>query len=133
MQTHIRVLAWLHIVLGVMGLIAGTFALLLFGGIAGIVGVAESDPDKFIAIPILGAIGAFVFILAAVLSIPGIIAGWGLLNGRQWARVITIVLSVLELAHVPFGTALGAYGLWVLLQSDSERMLQPGPSLHRYQ
>lgn len=132
MQTHVRVLAWLHIVLGCCGLLAGLLALLFFGGIAGIVGVAEPGPDRYIAIPILGGIGALFFVIAAVLSIPGIIAGWGLLNRQPWARIMTIVLSVLELLHVPFGTALGVYGLWVLLSQDSERMFEPGTSLHRY-
>jgi hypothetical protein len=38
---------------------------------------------------------------------------------------LTIVLSVLDLIHVPFGTALGIYGLWVLLSQGSERLFRP--------
>lgn len=33
----------------------------------------------------------------------------------------TLVLAFLALFHVPFGTALGIYSLWVLLPSESER------------
>jgi hypothetical protein len=57
-----------------------------------------------------------------LLSLPGLIAGVGLLNLRPWARTLAIVLSALNLLHVPFGTALGIYGLWVLLQEETERI-----------
>jgi len=53
-----------------------------------------------------------------------LIAGIGLLQFQPWARVLTIVLSVLYLIHVPFGTALGVYGLWALLSQDSERLFR---------
>jgi len=122
MATHIKVLGWLHIILGAFGLCAGIFVLLVMGGIAAVVGVSQPSSDALVAIPILGGIGAFVFFILLVLSVPGIIAGIGLLNRKPWARVLTIVLSAFELFHVPFGTALGIYGFWVLLQADSERL-----------
>jgi hypothetical protein len=34
--------------------------------------------------------------------------------------MLTIVLGVVHLVNVPFGTALGAYTLWVLLPAESE-------------
>ena len=53
------------------------------------------------------------------LSVPSIIAGVGLLKRRSWARILTIVLSVLNLINIPFGTLLGIYGLWVLLSQNT--------------
>ena len=47
-------------------------------------------------------------------------AGWGLLNDKPWARILTIVLSALSLLSVPIGTALGIYGLWVLTHPEVE-------------
>ena len=35
------------------------------------------------------------------------------------ARILTIVLSVLNLIIIPFGTLLGIYGLWVLLSQNT--------------
>jgi len=43
---------------------------------------------------------------------------------RPWARVLTIVISAFDLLHVPFGTALGVYGLWVLLSSQGEALFR---------
>jgi hypothetical protein len=46
----------------------------------------------------------------------------GLLKFQPWARVLTIVLCAINLLNVPFGTALGIYGLWVLLNSETEQL-----------
>jgi hypothetical protein len=65
---------------------------------------------------ILGAIGA----LWALTGLLGILAGWGLLDRQPWARTLAIVLGCIALIHIPFGTALGIYTLWVLLPAESE-------------
>jgi hypothetical protein len=96
--------------------------LAIFGGIAGIIGASDYSGDSHISIPIVGGIAALAFFVLLALSLPSLIAGIGLLQFRSWARILTIVLSVLELIHVPFGTALGIYGLWVLLSQGSERL-----------
>ena len=48
--------------------------------------------------------------------------GWGLLERESWARLLAIILAIVSLFNVPFGTALGIYTLWVLLpaQTDEE-------------
>ena len=61
-----------------------------------------------------------------VLSVPGIIAGVGLLSYQPWARILTIVLSILDLISIPFGTALGIYGLWVLFTTEGARLFEQG-------
>ena len=71
------------------------------------------------AIPILGAVGGFLAVIILIFSIPGLLAGWGLLHYEEWARILTIVLSVLNLFAFPFGTALGVYGLWTLLNQQT--------------
>ena len=124
MRDHVRILAYLHIVFGSLGILAALVVLVVFGGIAGIVGAANPhDPDAWhIAIPVLGIIGLAICGFVMLLSIPGIIAGVGLLKFQPWARILTIVLSALDLLQVPFGTALGIYGLWVLLRPETERL-----------
>lgn len=127
MVTHVKLIAVLHIVMGAIGLLVGAGLLLLFGGIAGIVGFTDHTNGRLIAIPILGTIGTFLFIFIAALSLPDIIAGIGLLQFRPWARTLTIILSALHLFNVPFGTALGVYGIWALLTPEAEALFQRGP------
>jgi hypothetical protein len=45
---------------------------------------------------------------------------------RPWARLLMIVLSALDLLHFPFGTALGIYGLIVLLNEDTRKLFETG-------
>jgi hypothetical protein len=119
MDTHVRVVGILHIVFGVLGLLVGLAGLLLFGGIAGLAALGEGDPDAIAAVPIFGAAGTLIFVIALVLSLPGIIAGAALLKYRPWARIIVIILSAIQLINFPFGTALGVYALWVLLSPQT--------------
>jgi hypothetical protein len=123
MRTHIKVLGVLHIVFGAIGVLIGLMLLMMFGGISALVG-ANAPEEAHVAIPVLGMIGGFVFLVLLVLSIPGIILGFGLLNFKSWSRPFGIVISALELIHVPFGTVLGIYGLFVLLQAETVAILE---------
>ena len=116
-STHIKVLGWLHIIYGLFGLLgavgvfaAATFGSLFSGSIMGTFG------------GILG--GTVAAVVLAVMAIPGIIAGWGLLNRRPWARIVIIILSILALIRFPLGTIVGVYGLWVLLSSEGAAQFQ---------
>ena len=124
MRDHVRILAYLHIVFGALGTVAAVIVLFVFGGIAGIVGASNpGDPQAWhVAMPILGIVGLVISAFVLLLSLPGIIAGFGLLKFRPWARLLMIVLSALNLLSIPIGTALGIYGLWVLLQAETERL-----------
>jgi len=125
METHVKVVAILNIVLGALGILGGLAMLLLFGGIANVVeATAYGDPDARVAIPILGVIGIGLFIFLLIISIPGIVAGIGLLQFQEWARILAIVISALNLINIPFGTALGVYGLWVLLSDATQPLFR---------
>jgi hypothetical protein len=128
MATHIKVLGIIHIVFGVFGLALAFLVLVLFGGIAGLVGVSGEE-GAFVAAPVVGIIGTLLFLVMAGLSLPGIVAGVGLLGFRPWARILAIIVSAVHLLNVPLGTLLGVYGLWALLNSEGEALFGPeGPA-----
>ena len=123
MERHVTILGAFHIAFGAIGLLIALAILVIFGGAAGLIGLgAASDPDALIAVPIVALVGTFLMMAALILSVPGIAAGFGLMTYRPWARMLTVVLSLLHLFNFPFGSALGVYGLWVLL-SDEGRVL----------
>lgn len=128
MQQHVRILGILNIVYGGIGVLIGLFVFLLLGGLAPVINAIEPNADLENAGPILGLIGVFVFGVLLVLSAPAIIAGFGLLGYKPWARILTIVISALHLLSVPFGTALGIYGLWVMLSNETEPLFRGIPS-----
>lgn len=127
MQTHVKVLGALYLVLSACFLLMAFFLLVVMGGTAGIVGAAADAEDAAIAIPVLGIAGTALAIFLTAFALPGLIAGYGLLKFKPWARILTIVLSALNLINVPLGTILGAYGLWVLLSRETERLFEGGP------
>jgi hypothetical protein len=128
METHVKVLGVLNIVLGACGVLGALVLMLVFGGAAGLAG-ASGDPDAALAIPIIGITGMAVVFFVLLVSLPAVVIGIGLVQFRSWARIAGIVLSVLELVlWFPFGTILGIYGLWALFQRDTERLFTVAPA-----
>lgn len=128
MQSHVKLLAILHIVFACLAILVGVGLFVLFGGLAAFVATQEQGSDAFAGMAVLGAIGTFLLVLLLVLSLPGLIAGIGLLYLKPWARILALVVSALDLLNFPFGTALGIYGLWVLVNPESERLFNVRPA-----
>jgi hypothetical protein len=126
MTTHVKVLGVLYIVLSGLGVCAALFMGLALGAASGIVGQAAAPEDAAVALPIIGVAGSALVIFILALSLPGLITGIGLLKFQSWARILGIVLSAINLINIPFGTALGIYGLWVLLNKETEPLFVPG-------
>lgn len=71
----------------------------------------------------LGFAFSFWFIVAAF---PLLIAGWGLLRLRRWARVLAMVLAAIALVPLfPIGTPFGVYALWVLFSDGAKTIFSP--------
>jgi hypothetical protein len=128
METHVKVLGVLYIVLSALGIVAAVFMMLAFGLATGIVGGAAAAHDAAIALPVIGIAGTALVIFLFMISIPGLVTGIGLLKYRPWARILGIVLSAINLIHIPFGTAVGVYGLWVLLNKQTEPLFTSRPA-----
>jgi len=117
MRTHIQIVAWLYIATGILGLL---LALLVAGIITGGGWISGDDT----AIRVTTIVSIFVGALVVLISIPGIVAGIGLLSFKSWARVLAIILSVLNLPGFPIGTMIGIYSLWALLDSESSLLFE---------
>lgn len=128
MREHIRILGILNIVMGCLTAFGGIVLLIVMGGAAKLLMVAAGvgNDDAANAAPIVATIGVCIAVFLLVLAAPAIIGGWGLMNFRPWSRPLMIVLSILHLLHIPLGTALGVYGLWVLFSEEGRRLLETG-------
>jgi hypothetical protein len=120
-QQHITILGWLYLVGHAIFLVVGVFVFVLLTGI----GVATGEAE---ARTVLGVVGTSVGLLLAALAIPGLLAGYGLLAKKPWARILAIVVGVLGLVNFPIGTAIGLYTFWVLTQETAaEYFAAPAP------
>lgn len=107
MGKHVRILGWLHIVLGVFDLLIGMMA---FGVLTGI-GAVSGDPAAF---GIMSGIGGFVGAIMLVMALPNLIVGLGLLrNWGGWVIVVAVILGVVNLMNFPIGTGIALYTFWI--------------------
>jgi hypothetical protein len=121
METHVKVLGALQIAMGAFGLFAAVVLVLVFGVASSAVGMS-GDPEATFALPIIGITGVALVAFLVLLSLPGVVIGIGLIQRRPWARIAGIVMSILGLTMVPFGTIVGVYGLWVLFSKETEQL-----------
>jgi hypothetical protein len=122
MTTHVKVVAVLYLFLSAFGLMAALVVSMAFGLAGGIVGMNAEPNDAAIALPIMGFTGTVLVSYLVLTALPGLVAGVGLLKSQPWARVLGIVVGVFYLIHIPIGTAIGIYALWVLLSRETERL-----------
>ncbi len=111
MQKHINIVAALQIGFSIFGIL---FAFLIYA-ILNLVGDFTDEPEANVILSIVANAIATVFI---ILAIPGIIGGIGLFKRKEWARILVLILSVLDLFHFPVGTAVGVYSIWALVQPE---------------
>jgi hypothetical protein len=128
METHTKVLGVLNIISGVLGLGLALVLVVVFGGVTALVG-ADADADAVFVAPLIGMAGMALVVFMVALSLPSVIIGWGLYQLRPWSRVAGIVLSIISLVSFPFGTLLGAYGLWVLFSKDGQRLFETAQTM----
>jgi len=57
-----------------------------------------------------------VFVLLS--GIAALLAGWGLLRLKQWARWLAFILAIFGLFAFPIGTVIGALIIWYLLKDE---------------
>jgi hypothetical protein len=118
MEQHVRVLGWLYIIYAAFIDVIALIILVVLGG----AGALSGDRQAFF---VTGAVGIAVAGFLFVLSIPSILAGFGLWKHQQWARILALVLAVLHILSFPLGTALAIYAFWVLLNQQTTPLFEP--------
>jgi hypothetical protein len=119
MREHVTVVGALHIGLGALGVLVAIVVLASTIGPGLLVLSLEGDAEP---LTILTIIGGIVAVFLTIISLPGIIGGIGLLRLRPWARILVLIVAVLDLLNIPIGTLLGIYSIWVLVQDETVQL-----------
>jgi hypothetical protein len=116
---HLDLLSLLFVI---SGLLAGLAALALVAlglGAMALIGGQTAD--------VAAGFAAAVFLVLAIILLvyagACFATGRGLRRREMWARFVGLLLSLINLFIVPFGTALGIYAFWVLLRQRSRELL----------
>ena len=120
-EQHNKYLAWSHIAYGGLFLLFTSIFLLLFGGM--FIAALMSDPS---APPAIIFVFMFLFMGAiyAAMSLPSIIAGYGLLKKKKWARTWSIISAVVAAMQFPLGTAVTVYTFWFLFSDPGKQFFE---------
>lgn len=121
MKQHVIVVAWLQIGLSIVWVVIG------FGIAALILGAGVASHDRDVT-EILSIVAPIIIAFSILTAIPSIIGGIFLLRFKEWARILVIIISFIDLINFPIGTALGIYSLWVLLKTETVKLFIPQPT-----
>ena len=118
MRVHVDVLGSLYTLGGICGVLVGlSLGVLAFGTNAAVVSltvlVTPTNPAVWL---LIGAGIACVVGGALMMAV-----GRGISRRTGLGRVAALVAATLNLIVVPFGTALGIYTFWVLLNDEGRR------------
>ena len=121
-DTHVRVVAWLHIAMAVI-----TFGLVCFIalGLAAFSQWGRSDDSLF------KLVGSTVLLGLGIFPVIQAIGATKLLGGKPSGRIITMVFSVIYVLKFPVGTAICVYSFWVLLRDPPKSARVPVPGSAR--
>ena len=61
-------------------------------------------------------------------SVPCIVGGWGLLNGKKWAETLVLIIGCIALFFFPIGTAIGVFTIYVYVQDRKKLDAEAGES-----
>jgi hypothetical protein len=119
MKSHVNLLGILQLTWGGMGLLLGASLLLLAAGAAAI--ARTPDGDLLTA----GFTALLFVVFAAALALGGWANAWvgrAVRQHRSPGRTGALILAVVNLFVLPFGTALAIYTFWVLLHNDARAL-----------
>jgi hypothetical protein len=117
-QRHLQTLSILWLVYSLFSILAWFIALPFLAWIFGHPGHNGFHNWPF---PELHWILPFTTIVIYIRGFFGLLVGIGLMRRERWARPLAMVIGILMLLKIPFGTALGIYTLWVLAPSSSSQ------------
>lgn len=118
MRLHLDALILLHRVWGAFGVLSGTsLAVLALGTQIALHQITASDRPGNAAVGVLSACAA----LLTAVGLGALFAARGLKRRQKSGRAAALAFAVPNLIVVPFGTMLGVYTFWVLLNDDARR------------
>jgi len=113
MDKHVKIVGWLWIVNGVASVLMAIIGLTVINW----PGMIPEARDS-----ILASTGALCFFLPGIIAY--VVTGYGLLKYKSWARILAIILAILNLILFPIGTLIGIYTLVIMFNKETEALFR---------
>ena len=108
----LKVLGWIKIVVAIIFLL-----IFVFGG--ALIGTSGSQ-GAVAGGAIFGVVGLVVAIFMAALGVVHIITAKGVADKKNWAKIVGIIIGILDIPNIPIGTILGIFILIGLIGDEAD-------------
>ena len=122
MSSHVDFVGLLFIVWGILTALIGFSMLSLGIGAVAILESASRTGGVQFAAGLTAATFATLAIIAVIWGAAHIMVGIPLRRRRPAARLLALTLGAVDVVLLPYGTALGCYAMWVLLNEEGKKL-----------
>jgi hypothetical protein len=123
--SHVDFVGVLFIVWGLLTALVGLSTLALgVGAVAMIASASRGGGAGGFAAGVTAAVFTTLAIIAILWGSAHVLVGLPLRRHRPWARLMALMLGSVDLVLLPYGTALGVYALWVLLNEKGKALFE---------
>jgi hypothetical protein len=123
MLSHVDFVGVLFIVWGLLTTLVGVSTLALgIGAVAMIASASRGSGGGQFAAGLTAAAFTALAVIAMLWGAAHVVVGVPLRRHKPWARLIALMLGSIDLLLLPYGTALGIYTLWVLLDEKGKAL-----------
>jgi hypothetical protein len=125
-NAHVAFVGVLFIVWGLLTALVGVSTLMLGIGAVALLSTAARGGSQ-VAAGVTAVAFTTLAIIAIVWGVAHVLVGIPLRQRKSWARVVALLLGSVDLLLLPYGTALGLYTLWVLLNEKGRALFVVAP------
>jgi hypothetical protein len=122
MASHVDFVGVLFVVWGLLTTLVGVSTLALGVGAVALITSASRGGGGTFAAGVTAALFTTLAVIAIIWGSAHVIVGVPLRRRRPWARIIALMLGSVDLLLLPYGTALGVYALYVLLNEKGKAL-----------
>jgi hypothetical protein len=122
MKSQVDFLGALFVVWGLLTVVVGLSTLALGVGAVALIASAARSGGSQVAAGITAAAFTALAFLAMVWGAAHVVVGLPLRRYAPWSRLIALMLGSVDLLLLPYGTALGVYALYVLLNEKGKTL-----------
>ena len=125
MSSHVDFVGVLFVVWGVLTALVGLSTLALgVGAVALITSASRGGSGGQFAAGLTAAAFTTLAVIAIIWGVAHAAVGVTLHRRKRWTRLAALMLGSVDLLLLPYGTALGVYALWALLNEEGKRTFE---------
>jgi hypothetical protein len=124
-DAHVAFVGVLFIIWGLLTALVGVSTLALGIGAAALAAASGQSGGGQMAAGITAVAFTTLAAIAIVWGVAHVIVGVPLRQRKPWARIVALMLGSVDLLLLPYGTALGIYTLWALLNERGKALFNP--------